>query len=362
MKSERSWGRLGMSLINKEYYLIFDTNVLFQKYDKKADFTTFSFNSTFKNVIDMVNQLDIYEQVTIVIPEVTWNEMKKQIVDAHQKKVDEYKSYITKWILPEFSISEIKIDDYIEYITKEIDTYKSEIQSGINNIMVLPIPSDNRFKGIVQRAFDKAPPFGGKEKNSDKGFKDVLIWESILELTYSHKYANILFYTKDKGFKEILKEEFQETNHDADISILSSEDEIKSALEEWAKAIDIYKYQPIEPYFENRDFIDWLQSPDFEIQMIDRDYGLVEKSRLITETCLKLKNYDNINIINESEQSIDYSVDVTLEISYKFKGGGTIKETVDVTVIVENILGEYYSVEDAFRTDDEYSTDNSEES
>ena len=228
-----------MSLINKEYYLIFDTNVLFQKYDKKADFTTFSFNSTFKNVIDMVNQLDIYEQVTIVIPEVTWNEMKKQIVDAHQKKVDEYKSYITKWILPEFSISEIKIDDYIEYITKEIDTYKSEIQSGINNIMVLPIPSDNRFKGIVQRAFDKAPPFGGKEKNSDKGFKDVLIWESILELTFSHKYANILFYTKDKGFKEILKEEFQETNHDADISILSSEDEIKSALEEWAKAIDI---------------------------------------------------------------------------------------------------------------------------
>ena len=122
-----------------------------------------------------------------------------------KKKVDEYKSYITKWILPEFSISEIKIDDYIEYITKEIDTYKSEIQSGINNIMVLPIPSDNRFKGIVQRAFDKAPPFGGKEKNSDKGFKDVLIWESILELTFSHKYANILFYTKDKGFKEILK-------------------------------------------------------------------------------------------------------------------------------------------------------------
>lgn len=42
------------------YCLIFDTNALFQAYEKKADFTTFSFNSTFENVIDMINQLDIY--------------------------------------------------------------------------------------------------------------------------------------------------------------------------------------------------------------------------------------------------------------------------------------------------------------
>ena len=82
---------------------------------------------------------------------------------------------------------------------------------------------------------------------------------------------------------------------------------------------------------------------------------------MITETYLKLNNYDNINIINESEQSIDYSVDVTLEISYKFKGGGTITETIDATVIVENILGEFYSVEDVFRTDVEDYTDDDEE-
>ena len=38
------------------YYLIFDTNALFQAYEKKADFTTFSFNATYENVIDMINQ------------------------------------------------------------------------------------------------------------------------------------------------------------------------------------------------------------------------------------------------------------------------------------------------------------------
>lgn len=48
------------------YCLIFDTNALFQAYEKKADFTTFSFNSTFENVIDMINQLDIYNQVSLI--------------------------------------------------------------------------------------------------------------------------------------------------------------------------------------------------------------------------------------------------------------------------------------------------------
>ena len=46
------------------YYLIFDTNALFQAYEKKSDFTTFSFNATYENVIDclkdsVISKLDI---------------------------------------------------------------------------------------------------------------------------------------------------------------------------------------------------------------------------------------------------------------------------------------------------------------
>lgn len=69
------------------YYLIFDTNVLFQAYEKKADFTSFSFNATYKNVIDMINQLDIYDQVILGIPSVVWNEMENQIIEKHDELV-----------------------------------------------------------------------------------------------------------------------------------------------------------------------------------------------------------------------------------------------------------------------------------
>lgn len=338
-----------MELNNQEYFIVFDTNILFQTYEKKADFTSFSFNATFNNVIDMINQLDIYEKVTIAIPEVTWNEMTKQIIEAHDKKLVEFKSYIQKWIFPEYSIAEVIIDNYRAFIMDKIDSYQAEIQSGINNIITLPIPSNDRFKGIIQRAFDKFPPFGGKEKNSDKGFKDVLLWESILEFTLSHKEAKIIFYTKDNGFKDILIEEFNKLYPQAFIAICSIEHEIKELLENWAREIDIYMYQPIESYNETRDIIEWLESSDFEIQMIERDYGLIEKSRLISSTYLKLLSYDNISVVAESENIIKYSIDTTLEIGYTFKGGGAINENIDVTILVRYNVDKLYSVEDVYR-------------
>ena len=74
-----------------KYYLIFDTNVLFQAYEKKADFTSFSFNSTYENIIDMINQLDIYSQVVLVIPSVVWGELEQQIIEKHDELIDVYK-------------------------------------------------------------------------------------------------------------------------------------------------------------------------------------------------------------------------------------------------------------------------------
>ena len=46
-----------MSSDIQEYFVIFDTNVLYHAYDKKADFSSFSFNSTFENSIETYHSL-----------------------------------------------------------------------------------------------------------------------------------------------------------------------------------------------------------------------------------------------------------------------------------------------------------------
>ena len=83
-----------MSSNNKEYFIIFDTNVLFQRYESKADFSSFSFNSTYDNVVNMINQLDIYESVKLVIPSVVWREMEKQIIEKHDERIVAFKNTI----------------------------------------------------------------------------------------------------------------------------------------------------------------------------------------------------------------------------------------------------------------------------
>ena len=58
---------------SSEYLIIFDTNILYVPYKEKADFRIFYFNSTFKNVLDKIEELDLYEYVKLGIPTVVWN-------------------------------------------------------------------------------------------------------------------------------------------------------------------------------------------------------------------------------------------------------------------------------------------------
>lgn len=81
---------------------------------EKADFTSFSFNATYKNIIDMINQLDIYNQVVLGIPLVVWSEMEKQIIEKHDELLLTYKKTITKKIFPEYSIQENPTINYSE--------------------------------------------------------------------------------------------------------------------------------------------------------------------------------------------------------------------------------------------------------
>ena len=315
------------------YCLIFDTNALFQAYEKKADFTTFSFNSTFENVIDMINQLDIYNQVTVAIPSVVWNEMEKQIIEKHDELLSTYKSMISKKRFPEYSIQENPDINYPEYIKNKLTEYKKEISVGLNKVIELP--------------------FEGKDKKSDKGFRDALLWESILEFSLTHRNSKIIYYSKDNAFGEFLLNEFAENVSDSSLFICKNESEVKVQLEAWAKEIDKYSYQPIEEFDENQEIIDWLNSGDFLVQIIDRNFGLVEKGRLITSTTAHLISIDNIESLNSDENAIEYYIEAVLQFIYELKDGGKTQDTINVGINVKMLDDATYSVEDAYRTDED---------
>lgn len=66
------------------------------------------------------------------------------------------------------------------------------------------------IRRLINRSLFKQKPFLRNDKHSDYGFKDVLIWESILESKKIGDYKKVILFSNDKGFDESLRDEFSE--------------------------------------------------------------------------------------------------------------------------------------------------------
>lgn len=87
--------------------------------------------------------------------------------------------------------------------------YKSEFIKSI-----IKFPKDEKmFSLVLERAYDKIAPFIDAHNASDKGFKDTLLWISLLHFFKDYKDdKDIILITNDKGFlyqaKDKLEKEF----------------------------------------------------------------------------------------------------------------------------------------------------------
>lgn len=334
-----------------DYFIIFDTNVLYHAYDKRGDFTVFKFNNTYENIVGIINQLDIYDKVTLVIPIVVWNEMKNQIINAHEEKLKQIKQLLERFNFPEIKVEEIKIENYSDYIEPVIQNYKKTLSSDINKVIDLSIATNNRYDSIVQRAFSKRPPFEGKDRKSDKGFKDTLLWESIIEFAENKQDCKIIYYSKDNIFNEELEKEFISCYEEKVILyICKNEEEVKNKLEEWAKEIDIYSYSPIQNYNEFIEIKEWIESSEFVKELNEISCDFIENSRLLKSVDRTLIKINNIDCDNDSE-TIRYNIEGILRINYVIKSKNNILdfyEDIVVNIIVDSIDNEIFRIYDIY--------------
>lgn len=176
-----------------------------------------------------------------------------------------------------------------------------------------------------------------------------------MEFALKNPNSKIIYYSKDNAFGEFLLKEFTENIADSSLFICDNEIEVKKQLEKWAKEIDEYSYQPIEDFDENEGIINWLNSNDFSSQIIERNFGLVEKGRLIVSSSAHLISVDSIENLTSNDDSNKFYVEIVLQIKYELKDGGKTSEIFNVGIRVEAFDDNVYSIEDAYRmdTDDE---------
>lgn len=126
------------------------------------------------------------------------------------------------------NLSKIFNKDY--NISEDID-FEQELKDYLlkYNIKILPHPNNDVFPKIIKRAIEKKLPFksigeGKNLKGTDKGFKDVLLWETLLSFNYELNRIGKVFLitanTNDFPENKLLPE-WKEEHKDVELKIIT---------------------------------------------------------------------------------------------------------------------------------------------
>lgn len=176
-------------------YIVLDSNILHIDYKNKFFMKSLSIPEHVNNLIKMKKQGYLGNSVEILIPEVVAREVIRQRIEAYENliiEVDKMRRSICGYGTIDL---EITSENYRIDAGKQFFGWMAE-----NDIKTIPICDEMYFSKIVDDALEKKPPFEGKEKQSDKGFKDVLIFYSIISFAKKNK-GMFYFWSKDNIFK-----------------------------------------------------------------------------------------------------------------------------------------------------------------
>jgi len=175
--------------------------------DKKA----FVFDTNFiiqnKELDEALDKLK--EQFSVYISQVSIDERIAQECRDVQKDFEEAERCKAKFL--RFATVEFK-----KTFEEECEFYKTGMQSKYEEYFganIIPFQKDGEtLTAIIDRANKRLPPFSAAKDASDKGFKDCLLWLSIMDYFKNHGEETVIFVTDDKSafgnYREALTDEF----------------------------------------------------------------------------------------------------------------------------------------------------------
>lgn len=327
---------------DKKILIIPDSNYLFVNFKSKADFREFSFNHNFIELVQIIEKNNLYDKCVIGLSEVVLEELLIQRIEAYNEQIDKMKQLAINYVFPHLSFDTASFSNfkYIDFLTKVRSEYLNTIKSKLIEFIDLPIPNQIRFTSIIRRAFEKRPPFEGVKGKSDKGFKDALLWESILDIKLSSDYSNVIVCTSDERMQNIeLIKEFNDINKNINIEMvnpqalnmilnkLSSDNgnfnEGLNTLQEITEFLTSYPGWMMDIKLE--DFLiddDYIEYSVLNFEVLDYDSFSEDKFNALVELKFELVDSEKTKIIRSKKANIylQYSNNEWFYIQYVFEG------------------------------------------
>lgn len=309
-----------------------DSNIL---HSKSTDFTKARFAEKLEELIGEIEVNDLYTYVKLVIPQLVISELRKQQIDDCSDTVKD---------LRKIKVTSQAIElpqDYEKTCDEIFDNTLDSLHDGTVKIDIAPYPPNEALQGLIQRAVSKQPPFEGKDKESDKGFKDALIWESLLE--YKKRCAKdvLVLYSKDKRITDsFLVKEYKEIfNEEIHMVFREDPNSHKKLLDKLRELSDVEEERATFSQQLKDRLIPLIQNmPSVYFAEPDKAYE-VDGEQIRVDDC----SINGITITDEIEDHEDIiTFYLTLNISYDFRDvyGGFGNMDLDCKAIVNYSLSE----------------------
>lgn len=194
--------------------IVFDTNVLRDMLGKEVVYNSFTFGKSYNELDTFIKESGLEEYVTLSVSTMVIEELKNQKKRAYKQDIANLKEIVKRLEgLPHIPENSIPIPDedfdcgvFIEqnataYIAaNNVNTlvYKEEHASSILNNMVQKVVTTDKPQS----------PFAISGPYKDAGFKDGIIWETLMHFDMVLDYDKVIFLSKDGDYKENCLDDF----------------------------------------------------------------------------------------------------------------------------------------------------------
>ncbi len=239
--------------------VVFDTNSLRSTEAGEVAYSFFAFGRPFQVIEEFINEKKLADDIHIAIPTWAIEELKDQKEIQYKKDILDFQKLAKRLSglphIPEITLPKGEFDcaSYIEekalaYLdTKQVKRLeiKEEIANTVLRSMMTRVMKDE----------GKKKPFAHSGKYKDAGFKDNIVWESLMHFSSVADYDKIIFLTKDGDYKNC-EIEFRD-KWQRHITIWQDENNVLADIQ---KDYDNYiKERAIHDFAQTEYFIDYLK-------------------------------------------------------------------------------------------------------
>ena len=302
--------------------VVFDTNSLRSTEEGKVAYSFFAFGRPFQVVEEYILEKNLNEDIHIAIPTWAIEELKDQKQRQYKEDIVEFQKLAKRLSgmphIPVITLPEVEFDS-TNFIKEKADEYLASKE--IKLLEIKEELANTVLQSMMKRVMkdqNKKQPFAHSGKYKDAGFKDNIVWESLMHFDGVTDFDKVIFLTKDTDYNNCQVEFKAKWNRH--ITISSDENNV---------LVEIQK--DYELYINERIIYDFAQTEYF------KDY-LSDNLKLKTEISFEEENYKienfklldtctNITRTPPNELMIE-SLYVTSEIKIFFTANGEKKELI----------------------------------